>query len=245
MIYLTYRFNQVNYKICDDVVQWDTGQVMKISNLPHYCTYSITYSNNGKSVITDSKLIKDCLVHFPDECFFESGTIHAYIQRERDGETETIADISIFVKERKLPQNISPDDILAGKLAVTEKGVIQGKMPNNGTFSKSIDKISDIIEIPVGYHDGNGSVAIAYEEKEKLIPDNIRKDITILGVEGAYESQKYETYDGKYNVTPKTQEQTLETENKLMEKNIKIEKIPYYEVSNPEGGTTFIIAENN
>lgn len=50
-----------------------------------------------------------------------------------------------------------------------------------------------------------------------------------------------EYYTGEYVVTPSTQEQNLETKNKVMSDNVKIEEIPYYETSNPSGGYTVII----
>ena len=46
---------------------------------------------------------------------------------------------------------------------------------------------------------------------------------------------------GDYMVTPKVMEQILDTENKRMAANLKIEKIPYVEVRNPSGGTTVYI----
>lgn len=100
MIHLTYQFNQSIYNVCDNVVQWDTGQVLKITNLPQGCKYSLAYSKGGSDIITKSELIKNSVIPFPDECFFESGIVHCYIQQENEGSRRTIADISIFIKER-------------------------------------------------------------------------------------------------------------------------------------------------
>jgi hypothetical protein len=50
-----------------------------------------------------------------------------------------------------------------------------------------------------------------------------------------------EAYDGEYEVTPSFSEQTLPTQQKLLEKDMKIEKIPYAEVTNNSGGITVII----
>lgn len=49
-------------------------------------------------------------------------------------------------------------------------------------------------------------------------------------------------YDGEYEVVPSRQNQVLETENKLLKENITVIEIPYAEVSNLGGGTTFYIA---
>ena len=52
-------------------------------------------------------------------------------------------------------------------------------------------------------------------------------------------------YTGEYEVTPKTyDEQTLQTVNKKMLKNVTIKKIPQFEVSN-EYGYTLIIGEES
>ena len=52
-------------------------------------------------------------------------------------------------------------------------------------------------------------------------------------------------YEGEYEVTPKTyDEQTLQTVNKKMLKNVTIKKIPQFEVSN-EYGCTLIIGEES
>lgn len=50
-----------------------------------------------------------------------------------------------------------------------------------------------------------------------------------------------ETYEGSYNVTPKTTAQELATENKACRQNIKIASIPFYSVDNLQGGKTITI----
>lgn len=51
-----------------------------------------------------------------------------------------------------------------------------------------------------------------------------------------------EEYEGSYEVTPKLEEQILQTAEKVMTNDLKIKEIPYAEVTNPAGGTTVIIA---
>lgn len=50
-----------------------------------------------------------------------------------------------------------------------------------------------------------------------------------------------ETYTGNYLVTPKTEEQILKTNKKLMTNDVTVKKIPYYDVSNESGGSTVFI----
>lgn len=52
------------------------------------------------------------------------------------------------------------------------------------------------------------------------------------------------TYDGQYEVTPNTLEETvLDTANTFLESNVTVRKIPYYEVSNNAEGTTVYIGK--
>lgn len=49
-------------------------------------------------------------------------------------------------------------------------------------------------------------------------------------------------YEGDYEVVPKVVSQVLNTENKRMNEDVTVKSVPYYEVSNVEGGTTVYIA---
>lgn len=53
----------------------------------------------------------------------------------------------------------------------------------------------------------------------------------------------YEHYKGSYEVTPQTFRQSLETKSKVMDEDVEIKSIPYYEVSNPKGYTVYIGSE--
>lgn len=53
----------------------------------------------------------------------------------------------------------------------------------------------------------------------------------------------YEHYEGNYEATPKISEYTLDTKDKVMYSDFTVKAIPYYEVSNAQGGTTIIIGE--
>lgn len=51
----------------------------------------------------------------------------------------------------------------------------------------------------------------------------------------------YEHYFGEYEITPKIEEQRYLTKDKVMSEDITVKSIPTYEVTNLQGGTTFII----
>lgn len=58
--------------------------------------------------------------------------------------------------------------------------------------------------------------------------------------------QKYESYSGEYEVTPSaTSDQTLHTAGKLLENDITIGAIPYYETGNASEGITVYIAKED
>lgn len=57
---------------------------------------------------------------------------------------------------------------------------------------------------------------------------------------GTYTPDGIETYEGDYTVIPKVSEQEMQTKNKMMEDNVIIQKIPFYEFSNETGKTVVI-----
>lgn len=52
-----------------------------------------------------------------------------------------------------------------------------------------------------------------------------------------------EIYDGEYDVTPDFTKQKLLTKQKMMEKDVTVQQIPVFEVSNEAGGTTVYIGK--
>lgn len=51
-----------------------------------------------------------------------------------------------------------------------------------------------------------------------------------------------DTYEGPYEVTPKTEAQTLPTAKKVMTDDVTVKSVPYYETNNSSGGLTVYIA---
>ena len=85
-------------------------------------------------------------------------------------------------------------DILTGKSAHSSSGAINGNMANNGAVSGTISTKAGTYQVPVGYHNGSGTVAIASAEQNKIISGNIKSGVTILGVSGS--STVVDTSDG-------------------------------------------------
>ena len=76
---------------------------------------------------------------------------------------------------------------------------------------------------------------VVFEEECKCICTDFSNDLHVTV------ASDIASYVGDYEVTPKVNEQTLETDNKRMTANLKIKSIPFCEVSNPSGGTTVYI----
>ena len=57
--------------------------------------------------------------------------------------------------------------------------------------------------------------------------------------------QDVETYDGNYTVTPSTtSDQVLQTANLMMEDDVTVKEIPFFEVGNIAGGNTVYIGSD-
>lgn len=138
---------------------------------------------------------------------------------------------------------VTDAEILETKIAYARGQRIPGKMKNNGAISGTISTKEQQYTVPQGYHDGSGKVQIDATEQAKLIPENIREGITLLGVEGAMSGTEDANPQAKV-VTPSTVEQTVlpdadEGYNYLSQ--VTVAAIPYVEADNAAGGVTVTI----
>lgn len=139
---------------------------------------------------------------------------------------------------------VTASEILVGKTAYAKGKKVTGEMANNGAVTGKISTVAGEYTIPQGYHDGSGKVAIDTNEQAKLIAENIREGITVLGVTGTMSGTEDANPEAK-EVTPSTTEQVIlpNTEggfNYLSQVTVKA--IPYVETENPAGGLTATIA---
>lgn len=133
-------------------------------------------------------------------------------------------------------------EILKGKTAYVRGAKKTGTMPNNGAVSGTISTKAGVYTVPQGYHDGAGKVQIDATEQAKLVADNIRQGITILGVVGTMSGTEDVKAQAK-SVTPSTADQTVTPDsgyNYLSQ--VTVAKIPYVESDNTAGGKTVTIA---
>lgn len=132
-------------------------------------------------------------------------------------------------------------EMLSGKTAYARGSKLTGTMPNNGAVTGSIETKDGTFSIPLGFHDGSGSVSISLAEQAKLISANIKSGIEILGVIGSYSGEAV-TAQSKDNIVPKTTSQTIlpDPEYDYLSQ-VVITAIPYTESANSAGGITVTI----
>lgn len=133
-------------------------------------------------------------------------------------------------------------EILSGKTAFARGTKLTGTMPNKGAVTLTISTLTDEISIPQGYHDGSGKAVILSTEKAKLIAENIKQGITILGVTGTLEPSSAITVQAK-SFTPTVSGSTVlpDTGYDYLTQ-VTVAAIPYVETDNSAGGKTATIA---
>ena len=137
--------------------------------------------------------------------------------------------------------NAVASEILLNKTAYVNGNKVTGTMPNNGAVSGTIASKTGKYTIPQGYHDGSGSVQISATEQAKLIPENIRSGITILGIEGSMSGTEDVTAE-TVTITPaKTAQTRTPSTGYNYISQVTVDAIPYTETDNAAGGVTVTI----
>ena len=132
-------------------------------------------------------------------------------------------------------------EVLDGKTFYGQGEKKTGTMPNKGAVTLEITVKTDEKAIPTGFHDGSGKAKISDAEQNKIIPQNIREGITILGIEGSMSGSEGMTPQAK-TVTPSGVQQVISPDegyNCLSQ--VTVAAIPYTETENASGGTTITI----
>lgn len=132
-------------------------------------------------------------------------------------------------------------EILDKKTAYVGGTKVTGAMPNKGAVAGTISSKSEIYSVPMGYHDGSGTVQIDATEQAKIKGENIKAGVEILGVTGTYsgagvKAQKKvaEAYtDKNHSILPDSGFDYLS--------EVEISKISYSLTPNAAGGDTATI----
>lgn len=130
-------------------------------------------------------------------------------------------------------------EILEGKTAYARGTKLTGTMPNKGAVSGTI-ATKEAYTIPMGFHDGSGTVSIDATESAKIVAGNIKSGVTILGVEGTFAGESV-TAQTK-SVTPTMSVQTvLPDEGYDYLSQVSVAAIPVNYSDNSAGGQTCTI----
>ncbi len=131
-------------------------------------------------------------------------------------------------------------EVLNGKTFHARGSALTGTMVNNGAVSGTISTKAGTYTVPIGYHDGSGTVGISSTEQAKIIAGNIKSGVSILGVTGSYSGESV-TAQTK-TATPSTAQQTIlpDTGYDYLSQ-VTVNAIPYTESDNAAGGKTATI----
>ncbi len=132
-------------------------------------------------------------------------------------------------------------ELLSGKKAHARGTQLTGTMPNNGAVAGKITTKAGAYTVPQGYHDGSGTVALDATEQAKIIPENIRQGVTVLGVEGSMSGSEDINAQSK-SATPSWSQQTILPDTGYTHlTSVVIAAIPISYVDNAAGGKTVTI----
>lgn len=186
----------------------------------------VIYGGNTLIDLTGDSVIKDKL-------------LAGYTAHDKSG--EVIEGTCLFDVD-STDATVTAAEILNGQTAYARGNKVSGTMKNNGAVSEEITDKDSVYTIPIGYHDGSGTVQLDATERAKLIPGNIKKGVNVLGVEGDCEPSSDVMAQAK-TATPSTVKQTILPDDGVdYLSQVVINPIAYVESANSAGGTTVTIA---
>lgn len=131
-------------------------------------------------------------------------------------------------------------EIMKDKTAYVKGLKVTGTMPDVGKATMSFTSATQVYKIPMGYHNGEGFVQVDPDEARKIIPDNLKEGVTILGVTGTLSNEPVTTQTK--TVTPTTSVQTITVDDGYdYLESVTVNAIPYSEADNDAGGITVTI----
>ena len=188
---------------------------------------------NNKVVLSDGTVLIDLTADTVDAAHLLSGyTAHAASGAPVTGSCTFDSDTS--------QDTLTVAEALAGKTFHARGTAYTGTMPNNGSVTGTISTVAGSYTIPAGYHDGSGSVSIDSTDQAKIIAENIKDGVEILGVTGTYTGEGV-TAQTK-SATPTWQQQTILPDSSYdYLAQVTVAAIPITYTDNAAGGVTVTI----
>ena len=181
----------------------------------------------------------ETLIDLTSDTVEASKLLYGYTAHDRSGETITG---SCTFDADTTDANATSGEILNTKTAYVNGTKVTGNMPNRGAVTGTISTVSGTYSIQNGYHDGSGTVAIDSTEQAKIIAENIKSGIEILGVTGEYNGE--EVSATSVNVTPYTTSQTITPPSGYdYLSQVTVAAITKTETDNAAGGVTVTIGD--
>lgn len=187
-----------------------------------------------------NKIIFDgnTLIDLTADTVEEAKILSGYTAHDKSG--EAITGICTFDSDTQdATANVA--EILTGKTAYARGVKLTGTMPNNGAVAGSISTKAGEFTIPQGYHDGSGKVSISATEQAKIIAENIRSGISILGVTGTMTGTEDVNAEARTVIPAATAQTVTPSTGYNYLSQVTVNAIPYVETENAAGGTTVTI----
>lgn len=191
---------------------------------------------NSKVVLGDGTVLIDLTA----DTVTEDKLLEGYTAHNKSGATITG---SCTFDADTTDATASRSEILLSKTAYVNGVKLTGDMPNNGGVTGIISTKDDEYIIPQGYHDGSGKAKISDDEQAKIVPENIKKDITILGVTGSMTGFEDVNAQAK-TVTPSFTTQQIIPDSSLgynYLSQVTVNAIPVTYTGSPTTGVTVVI----
>ena len=132
-----------------------------------------------------------------------------------------------------------PAEVLANETFGRGNEVATGTMPNNSGKNVLVTGKAGTA-IPRGYYDGAGTAKISEEDAVKLVPENIKEGVTILGVTGEFGADDISAQSKE--VTPTFADQQVSPDvGYTFLSGVLVKAIPVLYTDNSAGGQTVTI----
>lgn len=86
-------------------------------------------------------------------------------------------------------------------------------------------------------------IPMSITASETVIPMSVNQntEVVAMQISSCYIVQTVDLYEGAYEVIPRLFLQSLDTSDKMLERDVTVHEIPISRASNPQGGQTVLI----